>query len=56
MNPTIRCKLFFGIVNTMKQLHKKGVIHRDLNPLHIFLDENSEPLISGFENTRYLNQ
>ncbi|KAK8888347.1 hypothetical protein M9Y10_039415 [Tritrichomonas musculus] len=48
MNPTIRSKIIFGISATMKYVHKKKVIHRDLKPDNIFLDENFEPKIADF--------
>ncbi|KAK8890603.1 hypothetical protein M9Y10_035383 [Tritrichomonas musculus] len=48
MNPTIRSKIIFGIAATMKQVHQKNVIHRDLKPDNIFLDDNLEPQIADF--------
>ena len=49
MNPTIRSKIIFGIASTMKIIHQKNAIHRDLKLQNIFLDENFEPRIGGFE-------
>lgn len=48
MNPTIRSKIIFGISAIMKQVHHHNLIHRNLQPKCIFLDDNLEPQINNF--------
>lgn len=55
MNPTIRSKIIFGIAAIMKSVHKYNVIHGDLNPHNILLDENLEPNISGFMFSKFVS-
>lgn len=45
MNPTIRSKIIFGIASTLKQLHKRKIILRNLKMENIVLDDNLEPKI-----------
>lgn len=49
MNPTIRSKIIFGTAVTLKQLHKKNIIYRDLKNYNIYLDGNLEPKLGDFE-------
>jgi serine/threonine protein kinase len=41
-------KYLQGIANGLDYIHKKGVIHRDLKPGNILLDENYVPKIADF--------
>jgi eukaryotic-like serine/threonine-protein kinase len=41
-------RLFTTIVRSMASIHQKGVIHGDLKPGNILLNEAGEPLISDF--------
>lgn len=54
MNPTIRCKIIFGAAATMKRLHKKNIIHRNLSHANILLDEKLEPRIGSFSVAKYI--
>lgn len=51
LNPTIRCKIIYGIAAIMNYVHKKGFVHLCLSTSCIFLDDNFEPKISGFKYT-----
>ena len=46
MNPTIRSKIIFCVVSTIKSLHKRNILHKQIDTSHIFLDDNLEPRIS----------
>lgn len=49
MNPNIRSKIIFGVATIIKQLHKRNIIHDNLNTNNILLDDSFEPKISSFE-------
>ena len=55
INPTIRCKIIFGVAATMKRFHKKNIIHGDLKLEKIFLDDNMEPRIAYFGINKVTN-
>lgn len=55
MNPTIRCKIIFGIAAIMKSLHKKKIVHRNLSDTKIFLDDRLEPRIELFTLSRFID-
>lgn len=40
--------IFRGIVLGLEYIHSKNILHRDLNPNNIFLDENRNPKIGDF--------
>lgn len=41
-------KCINGIINGLNYIHKNNILHRDLNPNNIFLDENMIPKIGDF--------
>lgn len=45
-------KFGLNIANGLKLMHKRGVLHRALNPSNIFVDEREHAKISGFELSR----
>jgi serine/threonine protein kinase len=50
--PTELSKCIFGIAATMAKVHDSGVIHRDLKPGNVFLDDKFEPRIADFGLSR----
>ena len=46
-------KLFFGIENGLYYLHKNGIIHRDISPDNIMLDNNNQVKITDFGLSAY---
>ncbi|MEY2528381.1 MAG: eukaryotic-like serine/threonine-protein kinase, partial [Verrucomicrobiota bacterium] len=41
-------ELLLKVANAVRYAHEKGVLHRDLKPGNILLDERGEPLVSDF--------
>lgn len=38
-------KIFLGVVNGIKNIHENGIIHRDIKPVNVCLNNNMEPFI-----------
>jgi len=41
-------RLFFKILQGLSHIHSVGIVHRDVKPENIMIDENSEPIIIDF--------
>ena len=44
--------IFFNIANGLKQLHDAGIMHRDLKPQNILIDNNCSIQITDFGLSR----
>lgn len=53
-NPTKKCIALLGISNAMNYLHKLGILHRDLKPDNILMDDDLYPKICDFGLARCL--
>jgi serine/threonine protein kinase len=54
LNATQKSIILFGVVSGFAYLHSRSVLHRNIKPRNIFLKSNFEPLIGGFDLSRFL--
>ncbi|KAL5363912.1 kinase-like protein [Aspergillus floccosus] len=45
-----------GLLAAIKHLHSLGIVHNDINPANIMLDEESKLILIDFDSCRYLGE
>lgn len=55
LKPTQLSIIVIGVALGIEFLHKKKLIHRNLNPNHVLLDESFFPKISGLKNAKIMD-
>lgn len=52
----MRFKIVLGLAEGLQYLHSYHVIHRDVKPTNILLDDNFEPLLTDFGFSRFIDE
>lgn len=47
-NEIIKRKIEYGILQAVNYLHQKGIVHLNINPENIYIDDDLNPILSGF--------
>jgi len=47
-SPALALKAFRSVVNTVAELHKEGIVHRDIKPASIFIGKDHELILGDF--------
>jgi hypothetical protein len=55
LSATVKVKIVVGVVLAMRYIHSRKLVHRDLKPRNILLDENLEPRVADFGSARSLD-
>lgn len=53
INPTVRCKIIFGVAAIMKHLHDHNVILGNLSNWNVLLNDDLEPVICSFSASQF---
>ena len=49
VNYDVKLKIIYGATSAVNRIHRLGIIHRDIKPDHILLDENLLPKLCDFD-------
>ena len=49
----IKYKIIFGIAQGLNLIHQRGLVHRDIKPGNIFIDQDFNPHIGNFVDSTY---
>ena len=54
INPTVRCKIIFGIASIIRQLHEKRIMHRDVKLENVLLNDHHEPVLYNWYDFEHI--